>query len=353
MSEGVSDRRRAWRLHTKAIALMGVLAVAMPLLDPNFKWGATGWDGLPNLLTDAVWITVILNALLSTSLVAIFAKRRAIALAIELASPVVVLSSLFVWVVSNAPPGPPASAEPAPVGAAVPKAAAACLTSLDSWSWSEPDRFSARIELQVTTPGPATVTVDASAKGLDAYLLSTHQGIKHELPAGRSTLSVELERAEPGRPNHWRLSFECIKPRAFVRYESGESEHVDRIEPWEMVRPLPAATAAPPPPTTAPDEYDLFVGSGFQHGFVLRPAAQDPLAPGYWSAERKLLSPMEALPGELARLGHGTVLWWPVPDLPYASQVRTIQAACRKAGVSLRMPSRFLPQPGSPPPTPE
>jgi hypothetical protein len=343
-SEPASDREQAWRLHGKVMALLAALAVAATLVGRGFHIGGGEWFSLENLLIYAVWGAFGANALLATVLVAIFARQRATALAINLACPFVVLVAGFAWVGSQVPRRA-ASGDPPPlVGAAVPAAAAACLTSLDRWSWREPDRFTARVELTVTTPGPVTVNVYAQAAGAAEILLNMPKEAAHELPAGRSSLALELRRFQPGRPTRWEVSFTCIKPRAFVRFESGASEHIDR---WALVRGLFAPAAEPPRPTTAANEYDLFVWVNYQPGFLLRRAALEPLD-GRWKFGDKIQSPMEALPEQLARLGHATVIWWPTPDAPDAAQISTVQAACRKAGVSLMLSPHFLPPPALP-----
>jgi hypothetical protein len=338
-NERTSERQQAWRLHGRAMALLAALAAAATLVDQAFQIGRAAWFSLESFLTYAVWAAFAANAVLTTVLVAIFAQRRATALAIDLGGPGVLLLSSLLWMGSQFP-RPAASGDP-PVlaGPAVPSAAAACLTSLDRWSWSEPERFSARVELDVTTPSPVTVNVYAQAAGNNEILLNMPKEASHELPAGRSSLSLELRRFQPGRPTRWEVTFSCIKPRAFVRYESGAIEHVDR---WALVRGLPAAAAMPPPPTPSAADYDLFVWVNDRPGFLLRRASEEPLD-STWKLGRKIQSPMEALPEALARVGHGTVVWWPTPDAPDTAQVTTIQAACRKAGVSLVMPSHFLP----------
>ena len=101
-SEPTSEREQAWRLHGKVLAVLVALAAAATLVTSAFHIGGGGWFSLENLLLGAIWGAFAANALLTTVLVAMFAKQRATTLAIDLACPFVVFVFGLSWVGSQA-----------------------------------------------------------------------------------------------------------------------------------------------------------------------------------------------------------------------------------------------------------
>jgi len=208
-------RRRLLAIHVWFIAAGALLALLLTIVDQAFGLGKGGLISFENLLTILAWLAFAVVATLSTVVVLVLARSRKHVVIINLAVPFGLLMGAYLYAV-------PKRGKPALFGDAAVQAAPRCLAGLDSWSWTEPDPLSAILHLEVTMSVPNTVSLYASADGSGGTsLLAQDWETKRALPAGKSTWDVPLARFQPGRPQSWLFTFQCVHDQAQLAFSKG------------------------------------------------------------------------------------------------------------------------------------